>query len=140
MITTDRRWNAQMVQGLVELDILQRKQTDVDDLRELIDDKVEEISDWAAVELISASLGLPDFWNDVWGPWQQTESAHSRAALARIEEVALQKVPACAGIAAAYAPYPALRALWGERLEMDGALASVWALPRMPSPRRVGQS
>lgn len=123
----NRRWNAQLIQGLVELGDLQRELVDVDDLRELVDEKAETLADWTEVELTSARLGTPEFWSDVWGEWQKQESSRSRAALTRIVEVSRSAIPACTGIADAYAPGPDLEQVWGDRLQ--------WMEPLVPCGR-----
>jgi len=126
----NRRWNAQLVQGLVELGHLRRQLVDVDDLRELVDETTETIADWTEVELTSAKLGTDTFWNDEWGPWQREESGRSRDAVTRIVEVSRSRIPACHGIANAYAPGPDLEQIWGDSLQ--------WMEPLIPCGRCPG--
>jgi len=126
----NRRWNAQLVQGLVELGHLRRQLVDVDDLRELVDETTETIADWTEVALTSAELGTDTFWNDKWGPWQREESGRSRDAVTRIVEVARSRIPACHGIANAYAPGPDLEQIWGDSLQ--------WMEPLTPCGRCPG--
>ena len=113
----NRRWNAQLIQGLVELGELRRDQFDVEDLRDLLQDDAAEVSDWTAVIRHGAGLGLATFWDEIWLPWQQQESSRSRESLNRIRDVSRQAVGACSGIAAAYAPSRELLEQWGHRLQ-----------------------
>lgn len=113
----NRRWNAQLVQGLVELGELQRDQFDVEDVRELLREDSAEPTDWTAVSLASARMGSPDYWDRIWSPWQQTESSRSGIALAKIVDVAALRTRACTGIASAYAPSEERARHWGDRLQ-----------------------
>lgn len=110
-------WNAQLIQGLVELGELRREQFDVDDLRDLLDADSVEVSDWTAVQRVAARLGVSTFWEETWLPWQQRESSRSAESLQRIRDVSQTSLGACYGIAAAYAPSEELRADWGHRVE-----------------------
>jgi superfamily II DNA/RNA helicase len=113
----NRRWNAQLVQGLVELAELRRDQFDIEDIGELLQDDSAETSEWTAISRIDTGLGLPSFWDEKWLPWQQEESGRSVDSLRRIREVASMKTAACEGISDAYAPSPKLREQWGNRVE-----------------------
>lgn len=113
----NRRWNAQVIQGLIELGELRREQFDIEDIQELANKDDIDVSDWTAVTRIAARLGTPSFWEDVWRPWQLREMSRSSRSLDRIRDVSSLKVPACACIAAAYAPEEELRQMWGSRLE-----------------------
>lgn len=113
----NQRWNAQVVQGLIELDVLCRQPFDVEDIRELMKKDDVEVSDWTAVELISALLGLSDFWDQTWGAWQQREMARSVSSLRSIKDVARGRVGACACIVEAYTPDPELLDRWSVQLE-----------------------
>jgi hypothetical protein len=106
-----------LVQGLVELGDLTREQFDVEELRELLDDDAAESSDWTAITLASARLGISDYWTRVWQPWQQSEAARSNSALGRILDVSAQRVAACEGIARAYAPDAQTLKQWGGLLQ-----------------------
>ncbi|WP_342660844.1 DEAD-box ATP-dependent RNA helicase CshB [Rhodococcus ruber] len=123
----NRRWNAQLVQGLVELDDLRREQFDVEQIRHLLDDDSVDAADWTAVSLASSRLGADDYWSTVWGPWQQRESNRSRQALERILDVSKLKVGACTGIALAYEPSERLKAEWGPLIQ--------WMQPQVPCGR-----
>lgn len=113
----NRKWNAQLIQGLVELSELRREQFDVEDIRELLQDDSAESSEWTAISRIDTGLGLSSFWEEKWLPWQQKESARSIESLRRIREVAGLKVAACQGISDAYAPSSELFEEWGTRVE-----------------------
>ncbi|WP_267618372.1 protein DpdF [Gordonia bronchialis] len=113
----NRRWNAQIVQGLVELEELQRQQFGLEDIREMTKRDDVEVSDWTAVERISALLGTPGFWDRLWRNWQQREMARSSKSLERIKGVARLRLGACACIVDAYTPDPELWSSWGTQLE-----------------------
>jgi hypothetical protein len=130
----NRRWNAQVVQGLIELGELKREQFDVEDLRELLNKDDVEVSDWTAVSRAAARLGAPTFWHDVWGPWQRREMDGFSESLNRVRDVSLLRVGACSGIAAAYAPNEELRRNWGSRLEF---MQPVGSCGRCPDCRRT---
>jgi ATP-dependent DNA helicase RecQ len=131
----NRRWNAQVIQGLIELGQLRREQFDVEDLRELLNKEEVEVSDWTAVSRIAAGLGTPSFWEDVWSPWQKEETGRSYKALDRIRDVSHLAVGACRGIAQAYAPTEKLLQEWGQRLQFMEPLAFCG---RCPDCRRTG--
>lgn len=131
----NRRWNAQVVQGLIELGELKREQFDVEDIRELVNKEDVEVSDWTAVSRIAARLGTPGFWDDVWRPWQLDEMSRSADSLARIRDVSRLKLGACNGIAEAYAPGEELVRQWGSRLEF---MQPVGDCGRCPACRHLG--
>ena len=126
----NRFWNAQLIQGLVELGQLSRRLVGVDELRDLLVGDDPTTSDWVAVDLISAELNAPGFWDSRWEQWRARESAHSRKALAAMTEVANCTLRACDGIAEAYAPDDALQQTWGDRLR--------WMKPLGPCGRCPG--
>lgn len=109
----NRRWNAQLVQGLVELGELAREQFDVEDIRELLQDDSADTSEWTAITRIDAGLGMSTFWDQKWLPWQQDETRRSGESLGRIQDVASVNVAACQGISNAYAPSVGLAERWG---------------------------
>jgi ATP-dependent DNA helicase RecQ len=113
----NRRWNAQLIQGLAELEQLQRKQFDVEDLREILEDDAAEASEWTALELLQSGLGEPAFWDERWDVWRKDQSGLSSKALSRIRDLALLKTAACQAIAESYAPNKELRERWGPRLQ-----------------------
>lgn len=112
----NRFWNAQLIQGLVELGQLSRRLVGIDELRDLLVGEDATTSDWVAVELISAELTAPGFWDGPWDQWREKESAYSRIALATMVRVAGNSIRACDGIADAYAPNAALMETWSEWL------------------------
>lgn len=112
----NHRWNAQLIQGLVELGELEREQFDSEDIRELTTRDSAGMSDWTAVRRTGTRLGMSDFWQEVWLPWQQQESRRSGRDLKRIREVSRLRVGACRGIAGSYAPTDELRIKWGRQV------------------------
>jgi ATP-dependent DNA helicase RecQ len=113
----NRRWNAQVVQGLIELGEVRRQQFDVEDIREFVNGNEVEVSDWTAVEQISALLGTPGFWDQTWRQWQRREMARSERSLARIRDVATGRRGACTCIVEAYRPDSELLGVWGAHLQ-----------------------
>ena len=113
----NQRWNAQVVQGLIELGHLRRQQFDVEDLQELLNHDDVEVSDWTAVDLTSAQLGTDAFWDETWQPWQLREMKRSAKSLDRIKEVAKGRISACACIVEAYTPSRELEDTWKLQLE-----------------------
>jgi hypothetical protein len=133
----NRRWNAQVIQGLVELGELQREQFDIEDIQELLNKDDVEVYDWTAVSRAAAQMGLPSFWDDVWGPWQQREMSGFAESQKRVRQVSRLAVGACRGIAEAYAPSEQLQQRWGNRLQF---MEPVWSCARCPDCRRRGIS
>lgn len=129
----NRRWNAQVIQGLVELGELKRDQFDVEDLRELLHDDAVETSDWTSIIRHGAGLGMDSFWEEEWSRWQQQESGYSREALQSIRDLATQVTGACSGISAAYRPSRKLFERWGNRLQY---MEPVGLCGRCPDCRR----
>lgn len=113
----NRRWNAQLVQGLVELGELKRDQFDIEDLRDLLHDDAAEVSEWVSIIRHGAGLGMEDFWDHEWSRWQQEESRRSRESLRSVRDLSTQVAGACSGISAAYSPSRELVELWGDRLQ-----------------------
>lgn len=113
----NRLWNAQVVQGLVELGELQRMQFDLEDLAEVADGDGARVSDWISVERISARLGATGFWDDTWQSWQRQEMDVSKEALALSRKVALLTTSACQCVVEAYTPAAGLLESWPVALE-----------------------
>lgn len=131
----NRRWNAQVIQGLIELHELRREQFDIEDIRELVNRDDVDVSEWTAVSRVAARLGTPSFWTEIWRPWQLREMSRSSKSLDRIRDVAGLRVGACEGIAEAYAPSEELQLAWGTRLEFMEPIADCG---RCPDCRRRG--
>jgi hypothetical protein len=135
----NRFWNAQLIQGLVELGQLSRRLVGVDELQDLLVGDDATTSDWVAVDLISAELNAPGFWDSRWEQWRAQESAHSRKALATMTEVANRTVRACDGIAEAYAPDPALQKTWTDRLRWMKPLGPCGRCPQCRAEKVLAQ-
>jgi len=113
----NRRWNAQLIQGLVEMGELRRHQIAVEDLRDLLDSDAAEPADWTAVTLATARLGDPAYWDERWLSWQKAEMTRSALSLAHMTAVARLTKGACAGICEEYEPDEALQDRWGTALQ-----------------------
>jgi superfamily II DNA helicase RecQ len=113
----NRRWNAQLIQGLVELEALRRNQVDVEDLSELADEAGQR-RDWTSIELQRGDLGSDAFWSSCWLPWQQQEVTRSRRALDAMITLSSDTGYACRAIAQSYQPDQAVYDLFG--LAADG--------------------
>lgn len=133
----NRRWNAQLVQGLVELRRLGRFQVDAEDLAELVGDGDEQQADWAAVELTQGDLATPQFWSQEWTPWQKREAARSTQALELMESVAKRGLRACEAIAQSYQPDNDLYSLFGQAAHF---VEPAWPCGRCPGCRANGQT
>ncbi len=131
----NRRWNAQVIQGLVELGELQRDQFDIEDIQELFNKDDVQAFDWTAVSRVAARMGSPAFWEDVWLRWQQREMRGSAESLKRVRDVSQQIVGACRGIAQAYGPSKQLLQAWGNRLQF---MEPTGSCGRCPDCRRRG--
>ncbi|MEV4712613.1 protein DpdF [Micromonospora sp. NPDC049374] len=132
----NRRWNAQLVQGLVELRGLRRFQVDAEDLTELIADGDHE-ADWTAVELTRSDLATPQFWSQEWTPWQKGEAGRSTQALEVMESVAKRDVRACEAIAQSYRPDVGVYALFGQAADF---VEPAWPCGRCPGCRTNGET
>lgn len=108
----NRRWNAQLVQGLVELKAIRRMQVYAEDLELLNDVSGAEPRDWTRVE-VCGDLHLPQFWVERWNPWRQRELDRSRASEENMRAVASLAMSACSAIAAAYRASDESRARFG---------------------------
>ncbi len=131
----NRRWNAQLIQGLVELGELRRQQFVVEDLGEFLDSDDAERADWTPVALATARMGDPTYWDEHWLPWQRAETTRSVAALTRMRDVARGTKSACVGICKVYEPDEDLRDSWGIALRYMEPVADCG---RCPSCRAVG--
>ncbi|WP_020670648.1 protein DpdF [Amycolatopsis nigrescens] len=97
----NRRWNAQLVQGLVELNALKRYRVDFDDVLAL-EEESGRVPDWAAVEVRRPIGGHKAFWTETWSDWQKAQWTRSRHALVAMRGVAMDESPACTAIASYY--------------------------------------
>lgn len=108
----NRRWNAQLVQGLVELDAIARVQSDVEDRAEL-QVVAGQKHDWVPLNKRRSDLSDIAFWEQRWEPWQRAEVGRSRQALNAADSLANQAETACRGIAASYRPNSRTYTLFG---------------------------
>ncbi|WP_405820667.1 protein DpdF [Streptomyces sp. NBC_00838] len=130
----NRRWNAQLIQGLVELGALRRHQVDVEDLSEL-SDEAGLGHDWTSIELQHGDLRSEAFWSSHWSPWQQQEVSRSRRALDAVIALSDGTSQACRAIAQSYRPNEATYDLFGPAT--DGVEPLV-PCGRCPGCRRDG--
>ena len=112
----NRRWNAQLVQAMVEMGQIRRRLIDVEELRELLGTEVEETTDWVSVETIDAHFTQDDFWRNSWNRWKNQVTAGSRSALKTIHRVATRQLGSCTAISTAYSPGSDLIDRWGARV------------------------
>ncbi|PRX98013.1 helicase-like protein [Allonocardiopsis opalescens] len=109
----NRRWNAQLVQGLVESGAVRRLQVDAEDLAELAEESGQQ-RDWVGVEVLRGDLvNNSPFWAEHWVTWQKAESARSREALESIRRLVNGSLRACEAIAGSYRPDEKVRILFG---------------------------
>jgi superfamily II DNA or RNA helicase len=130
----NRRWNAQLVQGLVELKVCSRLQSDYEDVQELATDDDQPV-DWVALELRHGNVAGANFWDEEWEPWQEMEMAKSKQSLAAVRALAQQRITACEGISHYYRPSIRLVELFGEASDL---VTPVAPCGRCPGCRRDG--
>jgi ATP-dependent DNA helicase RecQ len=99
----NRRWNAHLTQGLVELNMIARLQAYIEDRAELPAADGQH-HDWVPLELCDSALSGTDFWEQQWLRWQRAEMGLSRQELDAVEALARQERAACREIAKAYRP------------------------------------
>ncbi|SFB52822.1 Helicase conserved C-terminal domain-containing protein [Amycolatopsis marina] len=109
----NRRWNAQLIQGLVELDAITRVQADVEDRAEL-QIVAGQKHDWVPLNKRRSDLSDIAFWEQRWQPWQKAEVVRSKQALDAAHSLANQATTACLGIAASYRPNSRIYELFGQ--------------------------
>ncbi|GAA5133967.1 protein DpdF [Pseudonocardia adelaidensis] len=111
----NRKWNAQLIQGLVELEAVGRLPVDVEDVEELTPATANSGQhEWVGVELLRNNVSTDDsFWQEKWTPWQRAETQRSQRALDAISGVASGKIPVCEAIAQAYRPDDTIHNLFG---------------------------
>ncbi|WP_161784415.1 protein DpdF [Actinokineospora spheciospongiae] len=99
----NRRWNAQLIQGLVELHAVRRRYVSAEDAAQVNEQVEEGVHEWVQIDVQRFDLDKPDeFWSDSWAPWQATEWGRSRSALSALEDVLSAKAATCEVIARAY--------------------------------------
>ncbi|WP_157440647.1 protein DpdF [Actinokineospora inagensis] len=99
----NRKWNAQLVQGLVELEAIEHHLVHFDDVLTLSGDN-DVRTDWVAVDPIRADLAELDYWRQHWETWQRDQWKRSNASLTAVRRVVEGHVAACAEIARYYQP------------------------------------
>lgn len=124
----NRRWNAQLVQGLVELCACTRVQFDYEDRLELVADDAHR-SDWVALESQHGDLATRDFWEQQWSPWQKAEVSRSEQALDAITGLANQRITACEAIARYYLPSVRTYELFGHAADLAAPAAPCGKCP-----------
>lgn len=107
----NRKWNAQLLQGLVELGALKRSFADLEDLEFLNDGQNDH--EWTAVDLQRADLDASDFWQEKWAPWQAEEVRASRAALQDMSRMLSGDVSCCSVVASTYAASSEVMSVFG---------------------------
>ncbi|MGW6442598.1 protein DpdF [Lentzea sp. NPDC055074] len=132
----NRRWNAQLVQGLVELDVCSRLQIDYED-RTRLRTHDHRPSDWVGLKLRRGDLDDEAFWQKRWGPWQAAEIARSQQSLSSIVSLAQRGGRACESIAHYYRPTDRTYELFGRAAELA---APSPPCGRCPGCRRDGVS
>jgi ATP-dependent DNA helicase RecQ len=100
----NRRWNAHLVQGLVELGVLKRRLAYLEDLRDLPAAVPGRTRDWIAVEVVRTDHLAQEFWDEHWEPWRQEQMARTGGMLDTMAGLARNTMPACAAIAGYYEP------------------------------------
>jgi ATP-dependent DNA helicase RecQ len=108
----NRRWNAQLVQGLVELKAIERYPVDYEDIVEFVDG-TNGRTDWVSVEPRRPDLRDEAFWSTQWAPWQKREWTRSRNALEAMRSLVDGGLSACTLIARAYRPDDEVLRLFG---------------------------
>lgn len=132
----NRRWNAQLVQGMVELDVCSRIQVDYED-RSSLQTHNHRPSDWVALELRRSDLSDAAFWQEHWSPWQAAEIKRSKQSLNAMIGLARQGERACESIAQYYRPSGRTYELFGDAAELVAPNAPCG---RCPGCRRDGIS
>jgi hypothetical protein len=98
-----RRWNNQLVQGMVELNAIEPAAVLADDADRLSNGDDREHT-WFAFD-VSTNFPYSDgWWETVWSPWQGREMQRSRASLDRMSSIVLGAESVCSAIAEEYRP------------------------------------
>jgi hypothetical protein len=111
----NRRWNAQVLRGLEELDRIRRVQLSIHEAAtlELPTGDVEEPHEWERVELKDVDLHDPQFFATVWEPWRLQLMAGSYRGLEGSKALLQPNVHVCRLLAEAYSPGDAVTARFG---------------------------
>ncbi len=135
----NRRWNAQVLRGLEELQQIRREQLSIGEAvdMELPIGTLDRPHDWERVDLAALDLQSESFFEDVWEPWRGRLLAESYDALDHMKAVLEMDASVCELLSQAYRPSPALESRCGI------AAAGVQPLPgcgRCPGCRLRGLS
>ena len=111
----NRRWNAQVLRGLEELEQIRREQLSIGEAvdLELPIGTLDRPHDWERVDLAALDLQAESFFQDVWEPWRGRLLAESYDALNQMKAVLEVDASVCELLSDAYQPSPALVARCG---------------------------
>jgi superfamily II DNA/RNA helicase len=112
----NRRWNAQVLRGLQELNRIHRSQLAVDEAAalELPIGDISQPHEWEQIELRDLDVHDPEFFDSVWEPWRSQLMAANSSALQGIKAVLQPKAAICRLLAEAYRPGPVIEAIFGD--------------------------
>lgn len=127
----NRRWNAQVLRGLEELNRIRRVQLSIAEAAalELPIGDVDEPHEWERVELNEVDVHETDFFVTVWEPWRLQLMSGSHAALEGIKAVLQPSAPVCRLLAKAYAPGPTIQARFGVAADFVEPMAECGRCP-----------
>ena len=127
----NRRWNAQVLKGLEELNRVRRTQLSVGEAAalELPVGDADEPHEWERVELRELDVHDADFFESVWEPWRLELMSGSHLALEEIKAVLQPSAPVCRLLAAAYSPGPTIQAQFGVAANFVEPLAECGRCP-----------
>jgi len=120
----NRRWNAQVLKGLEELDQIERVPLAPYEAAdcELPVGNMKESHEWEKVTLRDMRVHDDGFFDQVWEPWRQELIEHSSHALASMREVFAQDAAVCELLATAYRPKDSTLKTFGDSafgMELD---------------------
>ncbi len=127
----NRRWNAQVLKGLEELNRVRRTQLSIGEAvaLELPIGDADEPHEWERVELMELDVHEADFFAEVWEPWRLQLMSGSYAALEGIKAALQPAAPVCRLLANAYSPGPTIQAQFGVAADFVEPLAECGRCP-----------
>lgn len=127
----NRRWNAQVLKGLEELNRVRRSQLSIGEAAalELPIGDADEPHEWERVELRELDVHEPDFFATIWEPWRLQLMSDSHLALEGIKAVLQPAAPVCRLLAKAYSPGPTIQAQFGVAADFVEPLAECGRCP-----------